>query len=107
MTAHTPGDAPPAKLREQAYLEGAHHEICTALTVLRTNVELVRIELRLDPGNRTPIALEPHLIELDAAVDRLQRLASAFKVWHSDSLHESEDAVKSEATSLSTTMRAG
>lgn len=68
--------------REQANLEDAHHEICTALTVLRSNVELVRIELRGEPLDAHTIAVHGHLSELELAVERLQRLAATMRGWH-------------------------
>lgn len=60
-------------------LELAHHELCTALTSLRSNVELVRLELR---ANGTPSAVRDHLGEVEVAVQRLERLARAFRTWH-------------------------
>lgn len=68
--------------REQGHLETAHHEICTALTVLQSNVDLVRVELRHedDPGKH--VSIERHLTELDLAVDRLKRLAGQMRTWH-------------------------
>lgn len=86
---NAPSEDGEASAREQAHLEGAHHEICSALTVLRSNVELVRIELREDTDPGTRVAVHRHLTELDAAVDRLQRLAVAMKAWHSGARHGS------------------
>lgn len=71
----------PASLRELTRLEAAHYEICTALTVLRSNVELVRIELRHEADASTTIAVQQHLTELDAALDRLRRLAAQMRTW--------------------------
>lgn len=76
-----PPDAGAADL-EREHLERAHHEICTALTVLRTNVELVRVELRHEPGTAAQAHVQAHLVELDLAVDRLRRLASTMRGWH-------------------------
>lgn len=74
---------PSASPREQAHLEEAHHAICTALTVLRVNVELIRMRLREGTAPGTRVVVHSHLTELDAAVDRLQRLAVEMRVWHS------------------------
>lgn len=79
-------DAPTAATRrrqdERDRLARAHYEICTALTVLRSNVELVRIELRHQPLDSDPVPLRAHLSELDGAVDRLRGLAHEMKQWH-------------------------
>lgn len=75
------GDAT-ATPQEKEHLERAHHEICTALTVLRSNVELVRAELRHDAGPATQLAVHAHLTELDGAVDRLKRLTVQLRAWH-------------------------
>lgn len=80
-------NAPPspsdiASPRERERLEQAHHEICTALTVLRSNVELVRIELRGDPDAPSQVVVQRHLGELDLAVERLRRLALQMRAWH-------------------------
>lgn len=71
-----------ASPQEMEHLERAHHEICTALTVLRSNVELVRVELRHDAEPSTHVAVQRHLTELDLAVDRLNRLAAQMRAWH-------------------------
>lgn len=60
----------------------AHHEICTALTVLQSNVELVRIELRHDANASTHFVVQDHLVELEAAVERLKSLAARLRAWH-------------------------
>lgn len=70
--------------REQEHLETAHHEICTALTVLRSNLDLVQVELRHEADAATHATLQRHLTELDAAVERLKRLASQLRTWHND-----------------------
>lgn len=61
-----------------------HHEICTALTVLRSNVELVRIELRGDVPTDRQVLVQRHLVEVDLAVDRLRRLAVEMRSWQLD-----------------------
>ena len=66
----------------EPYLEAAHHEICTALTVLQSNVELVRVELRREADPSIRITVQRHLSELDLAVDRLRRLAASMRTWH-------------------------
>lgn len=67
---------------EREHLARAHHEICTALTVFGSNVELVRIELRdaSHPVNVVPV--HAHLDELEGAVDRLRDMARELKQWH-------------------------
>lgn len=72
-----------ATTQEKEHLERAHHEICTALTVLRSNVELVRVELRHDEDPSTHVAVQRHLTELDMALERLKRLAAQMRTWHS------------------------
>jgi hypothetical protein len=67
--------------RERAHLERAHQELRTALTTLRSNVDLIRI--RLDDGHGDPVAVAAHLMEVDSAVDRLVDLAQELKGWHS------------------------
>ena len=67
---------------EQEHLETAHHEICTALTVLQSNVDLVRVELRHEEDPAQFVTIERHLTELDLAVDRLKRLAKQLRTWH-------------------------
>lgn len=68
---------------ERAHLERAHHEICTALTVFSSNVELVRIELRRSPSSQgTSLPVQAHLDELDAAVARLRSIAKEMEAWH-------------------------
>lgn len=68
--------------REQSPMERAHQELCTALTALRSNVELVRIELRPGRAPDTREMVAAHLSELDRAVDRLERLAHDMRSWH-------------------------
>lgn len=67
---------------ERAHLALAHHELCTALTVLGCNVELVRIELRDGPLVEHRILVSAHLDELENAVDRLRDMAHQMKRWH-------------------------
>lgn len=81
MSDDTSEDAPAVSSRERAHLERAHHEICTALTVLRSNVELVRIDLRKEPHPKGRVTVHDHLGELDAAVDRLQTLVLTIRTW--------------------------
>lgn len=71
--------------REREHLETAHHEICTALTVLWSNMELVRVELRREPEGAPRAALQTHLTELDAASQRLKRLTVELRRWHGGS----------------------
>lgn len=66
---------------ERERLERTHHEICTALTVFSSNVELVRIKLRSVPlPNDVPVHV--HLDEIELAVDRLHEMARELKRWH-------------------------
>lgn len=69
---------------ERDHLARAHHEICTALTVLRSNVELVRIHLRAAPLPASGIVVHAHLDALDDAVERLNDIAHEMKRWHND-----------------------
>ena len=82
MSEHPPSRDSLATPREQEHLETAHHEICTALTVLRSNVELVRVELRHEGDPSTHVTVQRHLTELDMAVERLKRLAAQMRTWH-------------------------
>lgn len=75
-------DLTDASPQEKEHLERAHHEICTALTVLRSNVELVRVELIHARDPAAHIIIHRHLSELDLAVDRLHRLATQMRSWH-------------------------
>ncbi|HVM44629.1 MAG TPA: hypothetical protein VM582_01740 [Candidatus Thermoplasmatota archaeon] len=74
-------DLSPASTRERARLTTAHHEICTALTVFRSNLALVRIRLTDDP---TSIPIHVHLEEIDLAIDRLHGIAHELKRWHDE-----------------------
>jgi len=82
MTEPPPLQEESASAPERAHLEHAHHEIRTALTVLQSNVELVRVQLRLDADPSTRLVLHRHLSELDLAVERLRRLATQMRAWH-------------------------
>ena len=80
-----PTNPPAPRKPEQERLAQTHHELRTALTSLRSNVELVRIELR-DPARAEPAAREQrvavYLVEMETALDRLVRLAEALRAWH-------------------------
>jgi hypothetical protein len=71
-----------ASYNQREHLERAHHEICTALTVFRSNVELVRIHLRDAPLPANGIPVHAHLDELEGAVERLRDVAQEMKRWH-------------------------
>lgn len=73
-----PGDA------ERAHLEEAYHELCTALTSVRSNVELAQIKLRGSALSATErdVQIQVHLGEVETAVERLERLAKDLRVWH-------------------------
>jgi phage shock protein A len=73
-------DEPP--VGERAHLEQTYHELCTALTTLRSNVELVRLELRPPSAQETADHVVGHLVELETAVDRLEELAAKLRGWH-------------------------
>ena len=66
---------------ERAHLELTHHELCTALTSARSNVELVRIALRRATVPQDQGIVE-HLSELEVAIDRLERLARDVRARH-------------------------
>jgi hypothetical protein len=77
-------DPKPTTTRERAHLTAAHHEICTALTVFRSNIELVRIRLSdASPDDRS-IPIHMHLGEIDAAIERLRSIADVMKRWHDE-----------------------
>lgn len=65
---------------EREHLEQAHHEICTALTVFCSTVELVRFRLRGTPADGAP--MQAHLNELEGAVARMRDIAHEMKAWH-------------------------
>lgn len=67
---------------EREHLERAHHEICTALTVVCSNIALVRIQLRDVAFTKESVPVHAHLDELDLAVARLHALARELKTWH-------------------------
>lgn len=69
---------------ERAHLEEAHHELCTALTSVRSNVELAQINLRGNALSRTErdLRIRIHLGEVETAVVRLERLAKELRAWH-------------------------
>lgn len=69
---------------EREHLARAHHEIRTALTVVSSNVELVRIELRETQLGPAAPPLHAHLEELEKAVARLLALAHEMRQWHDD-----------------------
>jgi hypothetical protein len=73
---------PPARGGERERLERAHDEICTALTVFCSNVELVRIQLRDAPLPEKGILVHAHLDELEGAAQRLRDMAHELKRWH-------------------------
>lgn len=82
---------------ERAKLEIAYYELCTALTCIRSHVALARLAvvpglsvvpaLSDSSGLVTRVAL--HLTEVDAAADRLERLARALRDWHDEAARPS------------------
>lgn len=105
--AQQPSDPEPHRRRD-AQLETVHHEIRTALTVLRSNVELVRVELRHGADSPAHTAVKGHLGELDVAVERLKRLAEHIRTWHAGDGAARDACARAvatdETTSLSRTM---
>lgn len=85
---------------QRAHLARAHHEICTALTVFTSNMELVRIELRDFVSDETIIPVRAHLDELEWAVDRLRGIAREMKVWHDDATTPPGEVTTSETGDL-------
>ncbi|HLE96817.1 MAG TPA: hypothetical protein VI997_05550 [Candidatus Thermoplasmatota archaeon] len=77
---------------EREHLVLAHHEIRTALTVLRSNIELVRIRLRAVPLPEHGVPVHAHLTEIDGAVDRLRDVADVIRRWHDDMVPDPTDA---------------
>lgn len=67
---------------ERAHLEEAHHELCTALTSVRTNVVLAHIILKAEAAAERDVRLRAHLGEVETAVERLERLAKELRAWH-------------------------
>jgi len=67
--------------RERRRLELAHEELCTALTVLRTNVDLVATQMERDPSAERSVLVVAHLGEVNGAVDRLEVLAHRLRAW--------------------------
>ncbi|HUR69412.1 MAG TPA: histidine kinase dimerization/phospho-acceptor domain-containing protein [Candidatus Thermoplasmatota archaeon] len=81
MDALSTRERPPSA-DERTHLEHAHHELRTALTSLRTNVELMRIRMRTPVPGATVGLVASHLTELDRAVERLEDLAKEMRAWH-------------------------
>lgn len=85
------GTSAPLADGERERLARAHHEICTALTVLRSNVALVRIHLRgaarpgAVPGNAAPV--HGLLDEVEGAIERLHGTAREMRRWHDGVAH--------------------
>lgn len=105
MRATDPSGDDASASGEREHLREVHHEICTALTVLRCNVALVRVELRDEADPRIASALGDHLSELDAAVDRLHLFARTLRVRHDQRPQAlTPDPREGEPTSLSTSI---
>lgn len=82
---------------ERASLEEAHHEIGTTSTVLRLHVELARRALQEERvSGKLAERIDGHLLELDAAIDRLQRFARLLRAWHARSLLAPEPPVSDD-----------
>ena len=80
MDARQPSQG--ASKAEREHLELAHHDLCTALTVLCTNVELVRHGLKEPHLAGVAVAVHAHLDEVDGALARLRVVAHDMKRWH-------------------------
>lgn len=59
----------------QARLDAAREELCTALTILCSNADLIRIHLARYPDAATRVDIHAHLSEIDLALERLRALA--------------------------------
>ena len=66
---------------DRAHLERAHYELCTALTILQSNVDLMRLELLDRVDREARLAVHGHVAELESAIDRLQLLAREIREW--------------------------
>jgi hypothetical protein len=66
---------------ERAHLVIVHDELCTALTSLRSNLDLVRFRLAKE---RISSSVDPLLQETGDAIDRLTELAREVKRWHAE-----------------------
>lgn len=75
----TPLPPPAATVEERRHLAEAHHELCTSLTSLRSNLELAR---RHAARRESAEAIAGRLREMEDALERLERLARAFRTWH-------------------------
>lgn len=64
-----------------ADLEQAHHDLCTAMTIVRSRGDLLRRELHGTAGPGRHLATETHLVEIDKAVDRLHDVALTLRAW--------------------------
>lgn len=73
MSVHPSPDA--RSSREHQRLEQAHDDICTVLTILVSNLELVRIRLQRHADEATRVAVHSHLTDMEAAHERLHRVA--------------------------------
>lgn len=80
------GTSEPVTSGERERLARAHHEICTALTVLCSNVALLRIHLRETPppaaAPGAAMRVDADLDALEGAVERLHRAAREMRRWH-------------------------
>lgn len=91
---------------ERSSLEEAHHEIGTTSTLLRLNVELARRALQDGTASgRLAERIDDHLVELDAAIDRLQRFARVLRGWHARPLLIPELAVSDDLLEVQETVR--
>ncbi len=72
----------PVSPGELGHLEHAHHELCTALTTLRSSVDIIRTQLREDTSLGTRMKVAARLCAVETAVDRLERLAREMRAWH-------------------------
>lgn len=63
----------------QAQLCAAQEELSTALTILCSNADLIRIHLSRDPDAAARVGIDAHLSEMDLALERLRRLATSLR----------------------------
>jgi hypothetical protein len=96
------GTSTPLADGERERLARAHHEICTALTVLRSNAALVRIQLRgaSRPGvvQGAPAPVHALMDEIERAVERLHGTAREMRRWHDGvALHPGSEANRAAA----------
>ncbi|HET6405418.1 MAG TPA: hypothetical protein VFH78_12295 [Candidatus Thermoplasmatota archaeon] len=66
----------------RADLEQAHHQLRTAMTIVRSRGDLLRLHLRDEPDAGRRATTEAHLLEIEIALDRLHDLVLDVRKWH-------------------------